>query len=158
MQCTVIEFARNVCGLKNANSSEFVPDSPEPVIDLLPEQKKIVSKGATMRLGSYPCFLKKNTISYNAYKMEKIFERHRHRYEFNNRYKKLLVSKGLVVAGQYHGLVEIVELKNHPWFVATQFHPEFKSSPLKPHPLFVDFVKEARKQKHCGSKANNEKS
>ncbi|MEW6556438.1 MAG: CTP synthase [Elusimicrobiota bacterium] len=144
MQCAVIEFARNVCGLKNANSTEFNPETSYPVIDLLPQQKKIKLKGATMRLGSYPCKLKKNTTSQIAYKVKNISERHRHRYEFNNEFRKKLVNSGLVIAGEYNGLVEIVELKKHPWFVATQFHPEFKSRPLKPHPLFVAFVNKAR--------------
>ena len=142
MQCAVIDFARNVCGLKHSNSSEFEPKTPHPVIDLLPHQRKIKTKGGTMRLGSYPCGLSKSTLSYKAYKTKKIYERHRHRYEFNNKYRKILTSYGLIIAGQYNGLVEIIELKNHPWFVATQFHPEFKSRPLNPHPLFVDFVKE----------------
>ncbi|MBI5573747.1 MAG: CTP synthase, partial [Elusimicrobia bacterium] len=144
MQCAVIEFARNVCGMKNANSTEFNSKTPHPVIDLLLSQKKIKMKGGTMRLGSYPCVLSMDTIAYNAYKARKIFERHRHRYEFNNKYKEALTSRGLLIAGQYNDLVEVVELKNHPWFVATQYHPEFKSRPLKPHPLFVDFVKATR--------------
>ncbi|MBN1383386.1 MAG: CTP synthase [Elusimicrobia bacterium] len=143
MQCAVIEFARNVCGMKNANSTEFNPETPYPVIDLLPLQRKIKTKGGTMRLGSYPCVLSEGTTAYNSYKSKKISERHRHRYEFNNKYKKKLVSKGLLIAGQYNGLVEVVELKEHPWFVATQYHPEFKSRPLNPHPLFKGLVKEA---------------
>ena len=151
MQCAVIDFARNVCGLRNANSSEFNPKTPYPVIDLLPEQKKIKTKGATMRLGSYPCGLNKNTLSFKAYKTKNISERHRHRYELNNKYRKILTSCGLIIAGEYNGpacrtgrLVEIIELKDHPWFVGCQFHPEFKSRPLNPHPLFVDFVKATR--------------
>lgn len=150
MQCAVIEFARNVCGMKNANSTEFNSKTPYPVIDLLPRQRKIKAKGGTMRLGSYPCVLGADTIAHNAYKAKKIFERHRHRYEFNNKYKKALISRGFLIAGQSptsvqvgDGLVEVVELKNHPWFVATQYHPEFKSRPLNPHPLFKDLVRNA---------------
>lgn len=145
MQCAVIEFARNVAGLQNANSSEFDPSTPHPVIDLLPEQRAVEQMGGTMRLGVYPTKLKQGTFSYKAYKEEVIFERHRHRYEFNNKYRELFEKLGLVVAGTSPDgrLVEIIELRDHPWFVATQFHPEFKSRPLKPHPLFYEFVKKA---------------
>ncbi|HAM38716.1 MAG: CTP synthase [Elusimicrobia bacterium RIFOXYC2_FULL_34_12] len=143
MQCVVIDFARNVCNLKNANSSEFDKNTPYPVIDFLPGQCDDTEKGGTMRLGSYPCILNKSSISYKEYKNVKISERHRHRYEFNNKYKKTLSSKGLLIAGQNNDLVEIVEVKNHPWFIATQFHPEFKSRPLNPHPLFAGLVREA---------------
>lgn len=143
MQCAVIEFARNVCNMKNANSTEFNPKTPYPVIDLLPGQIKIKTKGGTMRLGSYPCVLTDGTISHKAYKTKKISERHRHRYEFNNKYKKNLTSHGLLIAGHYNGLVEIIEFKDHPWFVAVQYHPEFKSRPLVPHPLFNGLVKNA---------------
>jgi len=143
MQCSVIEFARNVAGLSDATSTEFNPNTENPVIDLLEEQKNIKEMGGTMRLGAYPCILKKGTISYRAYKREKIYERHRHRYEFNNKYRKILEEKGLIYAGIYpeKDLVEIIEIKNHPFFVATQFHPEFKSKPFKPHPLFSAFIK-----------------
>ncbi|MEQ2128724.1 CTP synthase [Caldanaerobacter subterraneus KAk] len=143
MQCAVIEFARNVAGLKGANSTEFDPNTPHPVIDLMPEQKDIDEKGGTMRLGVYPCKVIEGTKAYEAYKDELVYERHRHRYEFNNQYRELLTSKGLVISGLSpdERLVEIIELKDHPYFVATQFHPEFKSRPLKPHPLFRDFVK-----------------
>lgn len=145
VQCAIIEFSRNVCGLKNANSTEFNKSTRYPVISLLEEQKKIKDMGGTMRLGVYPCKLKKGTKAFAAYKKESILERHRHRYEFNNRYKKLLESKGMVFSGIYpkNNLVEIVELKDHPFFVAVQFHPEFQSKPDKPHPLFRDFVKAA---------------
>ena len=148
MQTAVIEFAQNVCGLKKANSTEFDRKTRYPVISLLEEQKHINTKGATMRLGAYECRIKKGTRVYNAYKKEIIFERHRHRYEFNNRYKELMEKKGMVFSGIYPkgNLVEIVELKNHPWFVACQFHPEFKSKPDNPHPLFVDFIKYALKR------------
>ena len=145
VQCAIIEFSRNVCGLKNANSTEFDKNTHYPVISLLEEQKKIKDLGGTMRLGVYPCRLKKGTKAFSAYKREFISERHRHRYEFNNKYKKLLESKGMVFSGIYpkSNLVEIVELKDHPFFVAVQFHPEFQSKPDKPHPLFRDFVKAA---------------
>ena len=143
MQTAVIEFARNVCGLKQANSTEFNKKTSYPIISLLEEQKNIKVKGATMRLGAYGCKIKKGTNSFKAYKKEKIQERHRHRYEFNNKYKKILETKGLVFSGicPAGNLVEIVELKDHPWFVACQFHPEFKSKPDKAHPLFSDFIK-----------------
>ncbi len=143
LQCASIEFARNVCGLPDASSTEFNPKTKNPVIYLLPEQRKVKDKGGTMRLGAYPCILKKGTISYNAYKKIKIYERHRHRYEFNNKYRELFLKNGMVIAGIYpeKDLVEIIELKNHPFFVATQFHPEFKSKPFAPHPLFSAFIK-----------------
>ena len=147
MQISVIEFARNVCGLKGANTTEFNPKTKHPVIDLLPEQRKVKNMGATMRLGAYPCVLKAGTFSRKSYGRENISERHRHRYELNNRYRKILEKNGLIIAGEYakKRLGEIVEIKDHPWFVATQFHPEFKSRPVKPHPLFRDFVKAAKK-------------
>lgn len=143
MHMTVVEFARNVCRLKGANSSEVNPSVKYPVIDLLPEQKDIEDIGGTMRLGLYPCKLVKNTLAAKAYALEtKIMERHRHRYEFNNKYKELLEKKGLVISGLSldKNLVEIVELKGHRWFLACQFHPEFISRPNNPHPLFRDFV------------------
>ncbi len=142
MQAAVIEFARNVCGLKGANSTEFNKRIVHPVICLLQEQKGIKTKGGTMRLGAYLCKLKRKTISLRAYKKGKIQERHRHRYEFNNKYRTIMEKKGFVFAGIHPkgNLVEIIELKNHPWFVACQFHPEFKSKPDKAHPLFREFV------------------
>ena len=145
MQTAIIEFARNVCGLKRANSTEFNKKTPHPVIGLLEEQRKIKTKGGTMRLGAYPCKLKKGTRSFTAYKKENIQERHRHRYEFNNKYKRIMEKEGLVFAGIHpnKNLVELIELKDHPWFVACQFHPEFKSKPDKAHPLFSSFVKAA---------------
>ncbi|WP_278276731.1 CTP synthase [Anaerobranca californiensis] len=141
MQCVVIEFARNVCGIEDAHSSEFV-QTANPVIDILPEQKDIEDKGGTMRLGVYPCMVEENTKMFAAYKDEIVYERHRHRYEFNNTYRNLLASKGLVFSGYSPSklLVEAVELKDHPWFVAVQYHPEFKSRPYRSHPLFRDFV------------------
>ena len=143
MQTAVMEFARNVCGLKGANSTEFNKKTPYPIISLLEEQKKIKIKGGTMRLGAYSCSLKKRTKSFEAYKKEIISERHRHRYEFNNRYKKIMEKKGLIFAGIHPqgNLAEIVELRDHPWFVACQFHPEFKSRPDKAHPLFHEFIR-----------------
>ena len=142
MQCAVIEYARNVCGLENADSSEFNPETPHPVIDLMPEQATIVEKGGTMRLGIYPCKVMPNTLTFAAYQDEIIYERHRHRYEFNNAYRDILASQGMVLGGTLPNdrLVEVVEVKAHPWFVGTQFHPEFKSRPTKPHPLFRDFI------------------
>jgi CTP synthase len=145
MQCAVIEFARNVCGLKEANSTEFKPKTKYPVISLLVEQKKIKDLGGTMRLGAYPCKIKKNTLAFRVYKRALIYERHRHRYEFNNKYKKLFENKGMEFCGIYQkkNLVEIIELKKHPYFIAVQFHPEFKSKPDKAHPLFREFIKAA---------------
>ena len=142
MQCAVIEFARNVCGLQGANSSEFDPDSPHLVIDLLPEQKEIGEMGGTMRLGLDPVRLESDSLAYRAYQESLIFERHRHRYEVNSEYYAILQEKGLRISGRLpdRGLVEIIELPGHPWFVATQFHPEFKSRPHRPQPLFRDFI------------------
>ncbi|MGB9812621.1 MAG: CTP synthase [Thermovenabulum sp.] len=143
MQCSVIEFARNVCNLKGAHSTEFRPDTPYPVIDLMPEQKGIEKKGGTMRLGHYPCKIKEGTKTHEAYKEAIIEERHRHRYEFNNDFKEILEKNGLIISGISPDgrLVEIIELKDHPWFIGTQFHPEFKSRPNRPHPLFREFIK-----------------
>jgi len=145
MQLAVIEFARNVCGLKEAGSTEFDKKIKMPVIDVMPEQKSLLKEkkyGGTMRLGAYKCELKPGTISFQAYKKRLISERHRHRYEFNNKYRKILNKKGLVVAGinPEKNLVEIIEIKKHPFFVGVQFHPEFKSRPLNPHPLFKAFI------------------
>ncbi|MBO8168545.1 MAG: CTP synthase [Thermoanaerobacteraceae bacterium] len=148
MQLAVVEFARNVCGLTEANSSEFQPETPDPVIDLLPEQKEIDDLGGTMRLGIYPCKIGEHTKTYAAYGEEIIYERHRHRYEFNNTYRAQLTAKGLIIAGTSPDdrLVEVIELEDHPWFVASQFHPEFKSRPNRPHPLFRDFIGAAIRQ------------
>jgi CTP synthase len=142
MQCAVIEFARHVVGLSKANSSEFEPKCADPVIDLMAEQKNVTDKGGTMRLGSYPCRLTPGTRAAAAYGATRVDERHRHRYEFNNRYLERFTKAGLTISGVWpkRGLVEIIELKNHPWFLATQFHPEFRSKPLAPHPLFRDFI------------------
>jgi len=156
MQIAVIEFARNVAGLKDANSSEFNELTPHAVIYLMLEwydertgttqhRNETSDKGATMRLGAYPCRLAKDTLAYRAYGVEEISERHRHRYEFNNDFKAALTEKGLVVSGSSPSgdLVEIVEVKDHPWFLGCQFHPEFKSRPMDPHPLFREFIKAA---------------
>ena len=150
MQCAVIEFARNVCGLKDANSTEFDRETPHPVIHLLPEQEKVTFKGGTMRLGAYPCVLAKGSLAYESYQTEEIVERHRHRYEFNNEYREILEKGGMVASGVYPkaDLVEIVEVKDHPWFVAVQFHPEFKSKPFRPHPLFVNLIKAAKERRY----------
>jgi CTP synthase len=143
MQCAVIEFARNVLGYKDANSSEIDPETQYPVIDLMPDQKDIEDLGGTMRLGLYPCKLEMDSFSKEAYSSDLIYERHRHRYEFNNEYKKAIIDAGMTLAGTSPDgrLVEVVEVKEHPWFVAVQFHPELKSRPNRPHPLFKDFIK-----------------
>ncbi|MFA5410434.1 MAG: CTP synthase [Candidatus Omnitrophota bacterium] len=145
MQCAVIEFARNSCALKDANSTEFKPSAKYPVISLLEEQKKIREMGATMRLGAYPCKIKRNTLAFRVYGKTVIYERHRHRYEFNNKFKKIFERQGIDFSGIYprKNLVEIIELKKHPYFIAVQFHPEFKSKPDKAHPLFREFIKAA---------------
>ena len=144
MQCAVIEFARHVCGMADANSSEFNPNSTHPVIDLMPEQLDVEDLGGTMRLGLYPCKVYTDTLTSKAYNAELIYERHRHRYEFNNAFREKIVGKGLVLGGTLPNgrLVEIVELpeSEHPWFLGAQFHPEFKSRPTNPHPLFREFV------------------
>ena len=156
MQCAIIEFARNVAGLKTANSTEFDSHTSYPVINLLASQRKVKRKGGTMRLGEYPCRLQENTFSFEAYQKEIVFERHRHRYEVNNAFLKTLTNCGLRIAGVYpkEDLVEIIELKDHPWYVATQFHPEFTSRPNFPSPLFRDFIKAAISHKSVGSGLN----
>ena len=143
LQCAVIEFARNVCGLNNANSTEFNKKTPYPVIDLMESQRAIKAKGGTMRLGAYDCHIELDTKTYTAYRQKKISERHRHRWEVNNRYRERLEKKGLKVSGvnKELNLVEIIELSDHPWYVAGQFHPELKSRLSKAHPLFRDFIK-----------------
>ncbi|MDD3570783.1 MAG: CTP synthase [Lachnospiraceae bacterium] len=142
MQCAVIEFARNVLGYKDAFTAEIRPDTPHPVIDLMPEQRDIEDMGGTMRLGAYPCKVLPDSLSHEAYNSDLVYERHRHRYEFNNVYRKEIQDAGMSIVGisPNEKLVEIVEIKNHPWFVGVQFHPEFKSRPNRPHPLFRDFV------------------
>lgn len=145
LQVSVVEFARNCCGLKDANSSEFDPNTPYPVIDLIPYQRRIRKKGGTMRLGSYRTIIKKDSLAYSCYQSEEIQERHRHRYEVNPEFFKILQEKGLIFSGMSPDgkLVELIELnpKDHPFFIATQAHPEFKSRPLTPHPLFLGLIK-----------------
>lgn len=145
MQIAVIEFARNVAGLENASSTEFHPNTPYPVIDLMEEQKKITDKGGTMRLGAWVCSLKPDTMALAIYKRPEISERHRHRYELNNKYRKQLEDAGLIFSGinPDKDLVEMIELRDHPFFIGVQFHPEYKSTVYNPHPLFVHFVKAA---------------
>lgn len=151
MQCAVVEFAQNVLGLTGAFSTEVIPNTPHPVIDLMPDQKKITKKGGTMRLGSYACELKRGSKAQKAYKAIKIKERHRHRYEFNNQYLQKIEKAGMVASGinPESGLVEIVEIKDHPWFVGVQFHPELKSTVEVPHPLFVAFIKASLEHKRA---------
>ena len=150
MQLMAVEFARNVLGLREANSTEFEPETPYPVIDLMEEQKSIDKLGGTMRLGAYPCKLEEGTKARTIYNSELVQERHRHRYEFNNRFRKLFEENGVVFSGLSPDgkLVEIMELKDHPWFIGCQFHPEFKSKPFNPHPLFVSFIKSAGERKN----------
>ncbi len=150
LQVAIIEFGRNVLGLKNAASTETDPQTKEPIIDLMEEQKKITKKGGTMRLGAYPCTLKEGTKVFEAYGSSEISERHRHRYEFNNEYLEKFENKGMLAAGVNpdSNLVEIMELKNHPWYVGTQFHPEYKSRVVEPHPLFSGFIKAAINHKN----------
>lgn len=150
MQCATIEFARNVLGLKKAHSTEIVQNTPYPVIDLMETQKKIKGLGGTMRLGLYKCKLNKNSKSFQHYKTEKIKERHRHRYEFNNKYRKQFEEGGMLLAGinPEEDLVEVIELPNHPWFIGVQFHPEYSSTVKNPHPLFVGFIKAALEHKN----------
>jgi CTP synthase len=145
LQMAVIEFARHVAGLAGANSTEVDPETPYPVIDLLPEQRGVAEKGATMRLGAYPCVVRKGTRAYEAYRSERIAERHRHRYEVNPDLRDQLSRAGLVLSGVSPDgrLVEVVELADHPWFLGCQFHPEFKSRPFQPHPLFDAFIRAA---------------
>ncbi len=143
MQLASVEFARNVLGLEGAHSAELNPDTPHPIIDLLPEQKDVEDLGGTLRLGIFPCKIEEGTKAYEAYNDEVVYERHRHRYEFNNHYRQAMEAAGFVFSGTSPDgrLVEIIELKDHPWFVASQFHPEFKSRPNRPQPLFREFIK-----------------
>ena len=148
MQMAVVEFARDVLNIKDANSLEFDEKTKNPVIHIMESQKNITKKGGTMRLGAYPCILKKSSLASNLYKTEEISERHRHRYEFNNEYRQEMEDKGMTISGTSPDgeLVEIIELKEHPYFIASQFHPELKSRPDKPHPLFVGLLKAAKKK------------
>jgi CTP synthase len=151
MQCAVIEFARNVCRMEGANSTEFDPGSPHPVIDLMPDQQADGDKGGTMRLGAYPCEIGEGTMARDIYGNPAVRERHRHRYEVNNEWRDRLEEFGLVLSGLSPDgrLVEIIELPphQHPWYLAGQFHPEFRSSPRAPHPLFQSFVSAALRAK-----------
>ncbi|MCY4779881.1 CTP synthase [Sphingobacterium sp. UT-1RO-CII-1] len=151
MQCSIIEFGRNVLGLADANSTEMAPETQNPVINLMDDQKDVTDKGGTMRLGAYDCELKKGTKAFASYGKTKISERHRHRYEFNNDYLKQYEEAGMIATGinPITGLVEIVEIKNHPFYIATQFHPELKSTVANPHPLFVSFVAASLANKNC---------
>jgi CTP synthase len=148
MQCAVIEWGRHIANLSNANSAEFDPNTENPVINLLPEQQDVVDLGGTMRLGLYPCRLTPNTLTKRLYQQEVIYERHRHRYEFNNAYRNLFIDSGYMISGTSPDgrLVEIIELTDHPFFIATQFHPEFRSRPNTPHPLFKGFIEAASSQ------------
>ncbi len=155
MQLAVIEFARNVCGLKQASSTEFQKDCPEPLIDLMPDQRGVKDKGGTMRLGAYPCILKPGSRALEIYKKEEISERHRHRFEVNNDFRDALTDRGLILSGTSpdNRLVEIVELPNHPHFLGCQFHPEFKSRPMAAHPLFSSFVAAACQRRDALAKS-----
>ncbi len=157
MQCSVIEWAQNIAMLKDAHSAEFDPKSPNPVIHLLPEQQDVVDLGGTMRLGMYPCRVSPNTLASSLYQEEVVYERHRHRYEFNNSYRNLFLDTGYVVSGTSPDgrLVEIIELPSHPFFLATQFHPEFSSRPSAPHPLFQGFVKASLQQRESKGVINH---
>ena len=148
MQLAVIEFARNVCHIEDASSTEFDAMCKNPIIDLMADQKSVINMGGTLRLGNYECTLKKGTLAYKDYKQDKILERHRHRYEFNNHYKEILKQNGMVFSGinEQANLVEIIELPKHKHFIASQFHPEFKSRPTKPHPLFDSFIEASIKK------------
>ncbi len=149
MQCAVIEYARNKAGLNGANSTEFDIDTPEPIIDYLPGQNENTRLGGTLRLGAYPCSIKSGTLAASTYKKNLVSERHRHRYEFNNDYLPVLEKAGMIFSGinEDNNLVEMIEISDHPWFIAVQFHPEFKSRPTRPHPLFRDFIGAALERK-----------
>jgi CTP synthase len=148
MQMSVIEFARNVIGLKEANSTEMDPQAKEPVIDLMEEQKQITAKGGTMRLGTYPCVIKEGTLAHKIYGKTTVNERHRHRWEFNNKYLDQFEAAGMTASGKNPGtgLVEIVEIADHPFFIGVQYHPELKSTVENPQPIFVQFIKAAKAQ------------
>ena len=158
MQCAVIEFARNVAGLNGANSTEFDKNASHPVICLLDEQHNVTEMGGTMRLGAQESTVAEGTESLRCYESTEITERHRHRYEFNNTYRQQLVANGLTIAATSRGdkLVEVVEVADHPWFVAVQYHPEFKSKPTKSHPLFAGFVKAAIEKSKSGNRQAQE--
>lgn len=157
MQMAVIEFARNVLGLKDAHSTEMDPETKEPVIDLMEEQKKVTAKGGTMRLGSYPCEVKEGSLAFSVYKKSPISERHRHRWEFNNKYLDRYEKAGMVASGKNPGtdLVEVIELPNHPFFIGVQYHPELKSTVENPQPIFVHFIKAAKEYAEKRSEVKN---
>jgi CTP synthase len=157
MQMAVIEFARNVLGLKDAHSTEMNPETKEPVIDLMEEQKKVTTKGGTMRLGSYPCELKENSLAYSIYKKPLISERHRHRWEFNNKYLEAFEKAGMIASGKNPGsdLVEIIELPGHPFFIGVQYHPELKSTVENPQPIFVNFIHAAKEYSEKKTEVKN---
>jgi CTP synthase len=150
MQTSIIEFARNVCGLDDSHSSEFAPECDNPVISLMESQQHVTDMGGTMRLGAYPCRLQRGSLAAEIYGAPEVSERHRHRYEVSNRYRDLFIEHGMRLSGLSPDgqLVEIVELAEHPWFIGCQFHPELQSRPTRPHPLFAGFIAAAAKQKH----------
>jgi len=160
LQCAVMEFARNVCGIREANSSEFAKDGPDSVIALLDSQLQVTTKGGTMRLGAYPCALAEGSRAREIYGTDEISERHRHRWEVNNEYREMLVKNGLTISGTSHdgGLVEMIEITDHPWFVAGQFHPELKSRPTRPHPLFASFIQAASRHVSRDARVPTEQS
>jgi CTP synthase len=157
MQMAVIEYGRNILGIQDAQSAEMNPHASEPVIDMMEEQKKIKAKGGTMRLGSYPCELKEGSLAHRIYESTSITERHRHRYEFNNKYLEQYECKGMIASGRNPetGLVEIMEINNHPFFIGCQYHPELKSTVENPHPLFVHFVGAAKQYSERKTTAKN---
>jgi CTP synthase len=156
LQCAVIEFARNVCGLVESHSSEFAEDSSDPVICLLDSQLQVTTKGGTMRLGAYPCVLAEGARAREIYGADTISERHRHRFEVNNGYRDLLVEHGMTISGTSPdgSLVEMIEITDHPWFIGGQFHPELKSRPTRPHPLFASFIEAAARYARQGRTAH----
>ncbi|MBT9557085.1 MAG: CTP synthase, partial [Myxococcales bacterium] len=160
MQVAVLEFARHVAGLGGANSTEFEPECGFPVVDLMDEQRGVTSKGGTMRLGAYPCAIEPGSLAWDVYGSGTINERHRHRWEFNNQFREVLEASGMRLSGLSPDgkLVEMVELPNHPWFLGCQFHPEFKSRPLKPHPLFSAFIKAAATHASGAGKRRRDRS
>jgi CTP synthase len=155
MQTAIIEFARHVCGLPETNSSEFAPECANPVVALMESQREVQDLGGTMRLGAYPCRLAPGSHVHGIYGADEVSERHRHRYEVNNRYRTMLLESGMRCVGLSPdgSLVEMIELPDHPWFVGCQFHPELRSRPMRPHPLFASFVAAARAHKHLRVKS-----
>src|ERR1019366_8110 len=160
LQCAVIEFARNVVGLTDANSAEFDRNTPFPVVCMLNEQFAITDKGGTMRLGKYPCILTEGSLAHQAYQSREVEERHRHRFEFNNQFRAQFEANGLFVTGTSPNgkLVEVVELRDHPWFLAVQCHPEFKSKPTKAHPLFQSFIHACVQRRESKKKVDGQRA